>query len=120
MCYFCSLIPFHSYGSIYALVIRYNGRNSSTAELLMYELSSDVNIPAKLRHTLSIGSYNIRCLWIFEIFTGFTDCFGINVIDNLVVVHHQPTARSLVYDIALAPNRPSHSALINTTISLFI
>lgn len=33
---------------------------------------------------------------------GLVGCFAINTLDNLIVVHHQASATSLVFDIALS------------------
>ncbi|CAJ0939299.1 unnamed protein product, partial [Mesorhabditis belari] len=89
------------YGSIYVLALRYSTRDSSTSDLLMYKLSADVNQPAKLTYTLVLG---------------LTGMFGIHVIDNLVIVHHQLSRSSLIFDIGLDLNNSAHQPFLTTSL----
>ncbi|KAK5966827.1 Mic1 domain-containing protein [Trichostrongylus colubriformis] len=90
------------YGEICVMVLRYSVDGSSAADLVIYELTSDVHCVAKMKYSLTLGC---------------SGGFGIHVIDNLVIVHHQVTAKSMIFDVAFSPNRPTHSPLITTSIS---
>ncbi|CAJ0604309.1 unnamed protein product [Cylicocyclus nassatus] len=89
------------YGKICVMVLRYSVRGATTTDLLIYELSSDLNVPMKMKYSLALGC---------------SGGFGIHVIDNLIVVHHQGVAKSMIFDVALSPNRPTHSPLITVSI----
>uniref|UniRef100_A0A0K0DJ71 Mic1 domain-containing protein n=1 Tax=Angiostrongylus cantonensis TaxID=6313 RepID=A0A0K0DJ71_ANGCA len=43
--------------------------------------------------------------------------FGIHVIDNLIIVHHQGSAKSMIFDVALSPSRLTHSPLMTVSIT---
>ncbi|KAK6034807.1 hypothetical protein COOONC_27687, partial [Cooperia oncophora] len=62
------------YGKICVMVLRYNAGGSTTTDLMIYELTSDVQCAAKMKYSLALGC---------------SGGFGIHVIDNLVIVHHQ-------------------------------
>ncbi|KHJ97341.1 putative colon cancer-associated protein Mic1 [Oesophagostomum dentatum] len=89
------------YGKVCVMVLRYSVRGATTTDLLVYELSSDPNTPTKMKYSLALGC---------------SGGFGIHVIDNLVVVHHQGIAKSMIFDVALSPNRPTHSPLMTVSI----
>ncbi|KAJ1370370.1 hypothetical protein KIN20_032079 [Parelaphostrongylus tenuis] len=89
------------YGKICVMVLRYSGCCSTPTELLIYELFGDVNTSAKLKYSLTLGC---------------SGGFGIHVIDNLIIVHHQGSAKSMIFDVALSPNRPTHSPLMTVSI----
>ncbi|RCN27993.1 hypothetical protein ANCCAN_26270 [Ancylostoma caninum] len=92
------------YGKICVMVLRYSVRGATTTDLLIYELPPDLNTAAKMKYSLTLGC---------------SGGFGIHVIDNLIVVHHQGIAKSMIFDVALSPNRPTHSPLITVSISMF-
>ena len=73
------------YGSLYVAVLRSGVPASSqtTAEVLLYPLSADS--PVRVSHILSLD---------------VTGRFTLNVVDNLVIVHHQGWKTSMVFDIA--------------------
>ncbi|CAI5452117.1 unnamed protein product [Caenorhabditis angaria] len=87
------------YGKVYVMVLRYSVRNSSMLDL--YEMPFDATNPAIFKYSLILG-FNGQC--------------GIHVIDNLIIVHHQPTCKSLIFDIQVSSNSKSHSPLVTTTI----
>ncbi|RCN28418.1 putative colon cancer-associated protein Mic1 [Ancylostoma caninum] len=89
------------YGKICVMVLRYSVRGATTTDLLIYELPADLNTAAKMKYSLTLGC---------------SGGFGIHVIDNLIVVHHQGIAKSMIFDVALSPNRPTHSPLITVSI----
>ena len=80
------------YGSLYVAVLR-SGTPSTPqppAEVLLYVLSADA--PVRLSHILSLD---------------VSGRFTLNVVDNLVVVHHQGWKTSMVFDIS---HRDEHAA----------
>ncbi|XP_054841326.1 regulator of MON1-CCZ1 complex isoform X1 [Eublepharis macularius] len=74
------------YGQLYVLYLRHHSRtsNSTGAEVVLYHLPREG--PCKKLHILKLYR---------------TGKFALNVVDNLVVVHHQDTETSLIFDIKL-------------------
>ncbi|XP_077208716.1 regulator of MON1-CCZ1 complex isoform X3 [Paroedura picta] len=74
------------YGQLYVLYLRHHSRtsNSTGAEVVLYHLPRE-------------GS--CKKLHILKLYR--TGKFALNVVDNLVVVHHQDTETSLIFDIKL-------------------
>ena len=62
-----------SYGQLYLMVLRY-GRNATATDLALYEISPDTSTASSFKYSLSLGLVG--------------GC-GIQIIDNIVVVHHQ-------------------------------
>ncbi|VDM39241.1 unnamed protein product [Toxocara canis] len=81
----------YSYGSLYVMVLRYSLRDSSTSDVAMYRLGEDSDEYA-LTHTLALAR---------------TGAFAIHVIDNVIVVHHQTSATSLLFDIRVGDTKRS-------------
>uniref|UniRef100_A0A8C0XJR0 Mic1 domain-containing protein n=1 Tax=Castor canadensis TaxID=51338 RepID=A0A8C0XJR0_CASCN len=74
------------YGQLYVLFLRHHSRtsNSTGAEVVLYHLPREG--PCKKMHILKLNR---------------TGKFALNVVDNLVVVHHQDTETSVIFDIKL-------------------
>ncbi|XP_044279950.1 regulator of MON1-CCZ1 complex isoform X3 [Varanus komodoensis] len=74
------------YGQLYVLYLRHHSRtsNSTGAEVVLYHLPRE-------------GS--CKKLHILKLYR--TGKFALNVVDNLVVVHHQDTETSIIFDIKL-------------------
>ncbi|XP_030069403.1 regulator of MON1-CCZ1 complex [Microcaecilia unicolor] len=74
------------YGQLFVLFLRHHSRtsNSTGAEVVMYHLQREG--ACKKTHILKLNR---------------TGKFAVNVVDNLVVVHHQDTETSVVFDIKL-------------------
>ncbi|CAD6192909.1 unnamed protein product [Caenorhabditis auriculariae] len=89
------------YGRVYVMVLRYSVRNASTTDLALHELPSDATTPTTFKYSLILG---------------FTGGCGIHACDNLIIVHHQSSSLSYIFDVGLSPNRPNHSPLV--TVSL--
>lgn len=73
------------YDQLYVLVLRHGAstpRGTSPAEVILYQIFNDSN--AKKTDILRLN---------------LSGRFAINVVDNLIVVHHQVSKTSLVYDI---------------------
>lgn len=72
------------YGQIYVVVLRNQPRmfNSIGAEVALYQLQRDM--PAKKTTVLRLGSVGR---------------FAVNVVDNLIVVHHQASKTSMIFDL---------------------
>ena len=75
------------YNNIYVVILRNQPRcfNSIGAEIVLYQLQKDA--PAKKSAVLRLG---------------VVGRFAVNVVDNLVAVHHQATKTSMIFDINLA------------------
>nr|KAF6280359.1 regulator of MON1-CCZ1 [Pipistrellus kuhlii] len=75
-----------SYGQLYVLFLRHHARAASSAgaEVVLYHLPREG--ACKKTHILKLGR---------------TGKFALNVVDNLVVVHHQDTETSVIFDIKL-------------------
>lgn len=74
------------YGQLYVLHLKHHSRtpNSSGTEVVLYHLTRDT--VCKKVHVLTLNR---------------SGKFALNVVDNLVVVHHQDTETSLIFDINL-------------------
>ncbi|XP_041255258.1 regulator of MON1-CCZ1 complex isoform X2 [Onychostruthus taczanowskii] len=74
------------YGQLYILYLRHHSRtsNSTGAEVVLYHLPREGS--CKKTHILKLNR---------------TGKFALNVVDNLVVVHHQDTETSVIFDIKL-------------------
>nr|XP_015095431.1 regulator of MON1-CCZ1 complex isoform X2 [Vicugna pacos] len=74
------------YGQLYVLFLRHHSRtsNSTGAEVVLYHLPREG--ACKKMHILKLSR---------------TGKFALNVVDNLVVVHHQDTETSVIFDIRL-------------------
>uniref|UniRef100_A0A8B9S3X6 Regulator of MON1-CCZ1 n=1 Tax=Apteryx owenii TaxID=8824 RepID=A0A8B9S3X6_APTOW len=74
------------YGQLYVLFLRHHSRtsNSTGAEVVLYHLPREGS--CKKTHILKLNR---------------TGKFALNVVDNLVVVHHQDTETSVIFDIKL-------------------
>ncbi|XP_030624255.1 regulator of MON1-CCZ1 complex isoform X2 [Chanos chanos] len=74
------------YGQLYVMYLKHHSRtvNSPGAEVVLYHLPREG--PCKKAHVLKLNT---------------TGKFALNVVDNLVVVHHQSTQTSLIFDIKL-------------------
>eukprot|EP00070_Physeter_catodon_P029455 XP_028336349.1 regulator of MON1-CCZ1 complex isoform X1 [Physeter catodon] len=74
------------YGQLYVLFLRHHSRtsNSTGAEVVLYHLPREG--ACKKMHILKLNR---------------TGKFALNVVDNLVVVHHQDTETSVIFDIRL-------------------
>ncbi|XP_040840737.1 regulator of MON1-CCZ1 complex isoform X3 [Ochotona curzoniae] len=74
------------YGQLYILFLRHHSRtcNSAGAEVVLYLLPREGS--CKKMHILKLNR---------------TGKFALNVVDNLVVVHHQDTETSVIFDIKL-------------------
>ena len=59
--------------------------NAAGAEIVLYQLQKD--LPAKKSAVLRLGSIGR---------------FAVNVVDNLIAVHHQASKTSMIFDIRLA------------------
>ncbi|XP_018422251.1 PREDICTED: uncharacterized protein C18orf8 homolog isoform X3 [Nanorana parkeri] len=74
------------YGQLYVLFLRHHAKASSSpgAEVVLYHLPREGQ--CKKMHILKLNR---------------TGKFALNVVDNLVVVHHQDTETSVIFDIRL-------------------
>lgn len=74
------------YGQLFVLFLRHHWRtpNSNGAEVVLYHLPREGS--CKKMHVLKLNR---------------TGKFAVNVVDNLVVVHHQDTETSVIFDIRL-------------------
>uniref|UniRef100_A0A4W4G8U2 Mic1 domain-containing protein n=1 Tax=Electrophorus electricus TaxID=8005 RepID=A0A4W4G8U2_ELEEL len=74
------------YGQLYVVYLKHHSRttNSSGAEVVLYHLPREGS--CKKTHVLKLNT---------------TGKFALNVVDNLVVVHHQSSQTSIIFDIKL-------------------
>lgn len=74
------------YGQIYVVILKNHPRmfNASGAEVALYQLQRDM--PAKKAAVLRLGAVGR---------------FAVNVVDNLIVVHHQASKTSMLFDLKL-------------------
>uniref|UniRef100_A0A8C6VYH8 Regulator of MON1-CCZ1 n=1 Tax=Nothobranchius furzeri TaxID=105023 RepID=A0A8C6VYH8_NOTFU len=74
------------YGQLYVMYLKHHSRtpNSPGAEVVLYHLPREG--PCKKSHVLKLNT---------------TGKFALNIVDNLVVVHHQSSQTSLIFDIKL-------------------
>ncbi|XP_053570952.1 regulator of MON1-CCZ1 complex isoform X2 [Bombina bombina] len=74
------------YGQLYVLFLRHHSKasNSAGAEVVLYHLPREGT--CKKMHILKLNR---------------TGKFALNIVDNLVVVHHQDTETSVIFDIRL-------------------
>ena len=74
------------YGQIYVVILKNHPRmlNAAGAEVALYQLQRDM--PAKKTAVLRLGAVGR---------------FAVNVVDNLIVVHHQASKTSMIFDLKL-------------------
>lgn len=74
------------YGVLYVVVLQHQprGANSKGAEIVLYQLQKEA--PAKKTDVLKLN---------------MSGRFAVNVLDNLVVVHHQASKTSMIFDVKL-------------------
>ncbi|XP_057680405.1 regulator of MON1-CCZ1 complex [Corythoichthys intestinalis] len=74
------------YGQLYVMYLKHHSRsaNSPGAEVVLYHLAREG--ACKKTHVLKLNT---------------TGKFALNIVDNLVVVHHQSSQTSLIFDIKL-------------------
>uniref|UniRef100_A0A8D3EE87 Mic1 domain-containing protein n=1 Tax=Scophthalmus maximus TaxID=52904 RepID=A0A8D3EE87_SCOMX len=74
------------YGQLYVMYLKHHSRtaNSPSAEVVLYHLPREG--ACKKGHVLKLNT---------------TGKFALNIVDNLVVVHHQSSQTSLIFDIKL-------------------
>uniref|UniRef100_A0A3Q3FF91 Regulator of MON1-CCZ1 n=1 Tax=Labrus bergylta TaxID=56723 RepID=A0A3Q3FF91_9LABR len=74
------------YGQLFVMYLKHHSRtaNSPSAEVVLYHLPREG--ACKKSHVLKLNT---------------TGKFALNIVDNLVVVHHQSTQTSLIFDIKL-------------------
>ncbi|KAI5624126.1 hypothetical protein C0J50_16239 [Silurus asotus] len=74
------------YGQLYVMYLKHHtrGTNSSGAEVVLYQLFREGS--CKKAHVLKLNT---------------SGKFALNVVDNLVVVHHQSSRTSMIFDIKL-------------------
>ncbi|XP_061522944.1 regulator of MON1-CCZ1 complex [Phycodurus eques] len=74
------------YGQLYVMYLKHHSRsaNSGSAEVVLYHLPREG--ACKKTHVLKLNT---------------TGKFALNIVDNLVVVHHQSSQTSLMFDIKL-------------------
>ncbi|MBN3284617.1 RMC1 protein, partial [Polyodon spathula] len=74
------------YGQLYVMYLKHHSRavNNPGAEVVLYHLPREG--PCKKMHVLKLNT---------------TGKFALNVVDNLVVVHHQSSQTSMIFDIKL-------------------
>ena len=74
------------YGQIYVVILRNHPRvfNSAGAEVALYQLQRDM--PAKKTAVLKLGAIGR---------------FAVNIVDNLIVIHHQASKTSMIFDLKL-------------------
>ncbi|XP_077411201.1 regulator of MON1-CCZ1 complex [Vanacampus margaritifer] len=83
------------YGQLYVMYLKHHSRsaNSPSAEVVLYHLPREG--VCKKTHVLKLNT---------------TGKFALNIVDNLVVVHHQSTQTSLMFDIKLKESDGAVSA----------
>ncbi|KAL4226404.1 hypothetical protein ACF0H5_014387 [Mactra antiquata] len=75
------------YGQIYIIVLRHLPRpGASGAEVVLYQIPQQKEAPAKKTNVLKLE---------------MSGRFAINVVDSLIVVHHQASKTSVIFDIHL-------------------
>ncbi|XP_072169899.1 regulator of MON1-CCZ1 complex-like [Diadema setosum] len=82
------------YSVIYVVVLRHQPRGPSNkgAEIVLYQLQRES--PAKKTDVLRLN---------------MSGRFAVNVVDNLVVVHHQASKTSMIFDIGLTPGETDNN-----------
>lgn len=72
------------YGQLYVMYLKHHSRAANSAEVVLYHLPREGS--CKKSHVLKLNT---------------TGKFALNVVDNLVVVHHQSSQTSILFDINL-------------------
>ena len=106
---------------------RSSGESMRSAEILLYTLLADspackVMCTGKQFHLAFIKLQNICYTYLLfhlqvaSLQLGITGRFAINVVDNLIAVHHQGSRTSMLFDICWTPaNEPTNTLALNTT-----
>ncbi|KAL3868257.1 hypothetical protein ACJMK2_041088 [Sinanodonta woodiana] len=75
------------YGQLYIVVLRHQPRPGATgAEIVLYQIQANKDSPAKKTNILKLD---------------MSGRFAINIVDNLVLVHHQASKTTVMFDIRL-------------------
>uniref|UniRef100_A0A0R3RQ00 Mic1 domain-containing protein n=1 Tax=Elaeophora elaphi TaxID=1147741 RepID=A0A0R3RQ00_9BILA len=74
------------YNALYIAVLRSGTRNSTSSDIVLYKMSMDGAEVPKLAHILHLD---------------MVGAFALHGFDNLVIVHHQSSKTSLVFDVGL-------------------
>ncbi|KAK3612274.1 hypothetical protein CHS0354_010985 [Potamilus streckersoni] len=75
------------YGQLYIVVLRHQPRPGATgAEIVLYQIQANKDSPAKKTNILKLE---------------MSGRFAINIVDNLVFVHHQASKTTVMFDIRL-------------------
>ncbi|VDO34012.1 unnamed protein product, partial [Onchocerca flexuosa] len=77
---------FFSYNALYIAVLRNGTRSSISSDIALYKMSMDGMEVPKLTHILCLD---------------MVGAFALHGFDNLIIVHHQSSKTSLVFDIGL-------------------
>ncbi|KAM6953239.1 regulator of MON1-CCZ1 complex [Aplochiton taeniatus] len=72
------------YGQLYVMYLKHHSRAANSAEVVLYHLPREGS--SKKSHVLKLNT---------------TGKFALNVVDNLVVVHHQSSQTSILFDVNL-------------------
>lgn len=73
-------------------------------QINLYEIPSDTTKPLQLVHILLLH---------------VDDNVGLHVVDNLIIVHHRPTAKSYIFDIkVIDPSTTDHQPVLVTPIDV--
>ncbi|VDN42067.1 unnamed protein product [Gongylonema pulchrum] len=106
-------IPLHvccicvcSYNELYVVVLRNTSDDGLSSDVALYKISGDGMDAPRLAHILLLD---------------LTGAFALHVFDNLVVVHHQTSKASLVFDIGLETSAKSdcisHRPFLKTSLN---
>uniref|UniRef100_A0A915PCH9 Mic1 domain-containing protein n=1 Tax=Setaria digitata TaxID=48799 RepID=A0A915PCH9_9BILA len=78
------------YNALYIAILRNSTRDSTSSDIVLYKMSKDGMEVPKLAHTLCLD---------------MVGAFALHAFNNLVVVHHQSSKTSLIFDIGLEEAR---------------
>ncbi|CAD5225921.1 unnamed protein product [Bursaphelenchus okinawaensis] len=91
------------YGRIYVMVLKFGPKEHQIERLNLFLMSSSPDTPPKLAFSLVLG---------------LNGPVGIHTIDNLVIVHHKNSAKSLIFDIGLQKTLIERHPVATTNIRL--
>ncbi|VDM95138.1 unnamed protein product [Thelazia callipaeda] len=74
------------YCILYIAVLRSSTRGSISSDIVLYKINVDVTEPPRLAHILCLD---------------LVGAFALHVLNNVIVVHHQSSKTSLIFDIGL-------------------
>ncbi|KAI6223759.1 hypothetical protein M3Y99_01429200 [Aphelenchoides fujianensis] len=92
------------YNKLYVLVLKAGSEAKTVERVNLYLMNNDASVPPKLAHSLRLPNLQ--------------EPVGVHVIDNVVIVHHQESVKSFLFDIRVGEPSVEVDPLTSTTMTI--